>query len=165
MVFPLAVATAAAALVLTGAMAGVFFAFSVSVMPGLDAIKADQAIPAMQSINQKILNPVFLPTFVGAPIVAAVTGALLLALGQRPAAILLFLAAAVYVLGAFLPTMAVNVPMNVALDAATVPADPNEAARLWSDYSPRWTRWNNLRAAAGAVSLLLVGLAVFVWGG
>jgi uncharacterized membrane protein len=56
------------------------------------------------------------------------------------------------------------VPMNEALNALTVPADPNEAARLWSDYSPRWTGWNTVRTAFSSISLLFVGLALFVWG-
>ncbi len=56
------------AVLTTGGMAGIFFAFSVAVMPGLDAAKATAAIASMQSINQKIQNPVFLLTFVGAPL-------------------------------------------------------------------------------------------------
>lgn len=155
---------ATVALALTGVMAGLFYAVSVAVIPGLDGIKADQAVSAMQSINRKILNPVFFTAFFGAPVAAAATGGLLLALGQTWAAVLFFLAAATYALGTFAPTVVVNVPMNDALDAAGVPSDEETAARLWSDYSPRWTRWNTLRAVFNVVSLLLVGLALFVWG-
>ena len=45
-----------------------------------------------------------------------------------------------------------------------VPTDPDEAAHRWADYSGRWTRWNTLRAVGNILSLLLVGLAIFVWG-
>ncbi|WP_307845459.1 anthrone oxygenase family protein [Planomonospora sp. ID67723] len=165
MLFTLAALAAGLTIVLTGAMTGLFYGFSVAVMPGLDGIDARQAIPAMQSVNRKILNPVFLPMFVGTVLAAPAAGALLLALGQERAAVLFFAAAAAYVLGAFAPTAAVNVPMNNALDAADVPADPAEAARLWSGYSARWTRWNTGRAVFCGISLLLAGLAVFVWGG
>jgi uncharacterized membrane protein len=151
-------------LALTGAMAGLFYAFSVSVMPGLDKINGDHAIRAMTSINRKILNPVFFTTFVGAPVAAVATGVLLLADDETRAAVVFFLAAAAYVVGVLGPTMAVNVPMNEALDDATVPADATEAARVWSDYSGRWTRWNTLRALFNTISLLLVGLAIFFWG-
>ena len=164
MLSTLAALSATVTLALSGAMAGLFFAFSVSVMPGLDGIAADQAIRAMRSINRKILNPVFFVAFVGAPVAAAVTGGLLLWLDQTAAAVVSFLAAAAYVLGAFVPTVVVNVPLNEALDAAEVPTDPHDAARRWTDYSGRWTRWNTLRAAFSTVSLLLVGLAIFVWG-
>jgi uncharacterized membrane protein len=156
--------SATVTLALTGAMAGVFYAFSIAVMPGLDGIQAEHAIRAMQSINRKILNPVFLATFVLAPVAAAVTGGLLLWLGQTAAAVVCFLAAVTYVLGTFVPTVVVNVPMNEGLDSADVPTDPDAAARLWSDYSTRWTRWNTARAVFSALSLLLVGLSLFVWG-
>jgi uncharacterized membrane protein len=104
-------------LALIGGMAGLFSAFSISVMPDLDAVKLEQAIRAMQSMNRKTLNPVFLPIFTGTPLAAAGTGGLLLRLDRGWAAILFLLAAATYVLGTVLPTIAVNVPMNEALAA------------------------------------------------
>lgn len=159
----LTVFSAAVALAMIGAMAGVFFTFSNSVMPGLDAIKPDQAISAMNGINEKIQNPLFLLTFVGAPLVAGVTGGLLLASGHRAAGIIFLAAAAAYVLGAVMPTMAVNVPMNDKLAAVRIPADMNEAAKIWSDYSGKWTGWNHLRTVGSMVSLLLVGLGLYVW--
>lgn len=164
MLTALAAVSAAVTLVLIGLMAGVFYAFSVSVMLGLDAIKAEQAIRAMQSINRKIQNPVFLAAFLGAPIAASVTGVLLLLDEQASAGVIFLLAAAAYILGTIAPTAAVNVPMNNALDVADVPADANEAARLWTGYSGRWTRWNTLRAVVNSISLLLAGLALFAWG-
>jgi uncharacterized membrane protein len=158
----LAGVSATTTLLLTGAVAGLFFAYSVSVMIGLDAIKPDQAIAAMRGINEKIQNPVFLPAFLLTPVVAVITGVLLLVLGQRAAGIVFFLSAAAYVLGALVPSFAVNIPMNDALDTARVPAA--EAARVWSDYSSRWTLWNHVRTVSSGVSLLLVGLGLFVWG-
>jgi uncharacterized membrane protein len=150
-------------LVLTGVMAGVFFTFSNSVMPGLDAIAAVSAVRAMQSINRKIQNPVFLLTVVGTPFVAAVTGVLLLFLEETSAATLFFLAAAAYGLGALALTAIVNVPMNNSLDTADVPNNEQDASQLWLAYSPRWTRWNTLRAVCNTLSLVLVGLGLFVW--
>ncbi|MGH2560335.1 MAG: DUF1772 domain-containing protein [Thermomicrobiales bacterium] len=164
MISALAAVSATAALALTGAMAGLFYAFSVSAMRGLDGIDAAHAIPAMQSINRKILNPVFFVTFFGAPVAALATGGLLLALDERWAAVVFGLAAATYVLGTLVLTVVVNVPMNDALDVAEVPTDANDAARLWADFSTRWTWWNTLRTVFSALSLLLVGLAIFVWG-
>ncbi|MFF5261245.1 DUF1772 domain-containing protein [Actinomadura viridis] len=160
----LAAAAAMIAVLLTGGMAGIFFAFSNSVMPGLNAIKAEQAIAAMQSMNQKILNPLFMLHFMGAPLFAALAGGALLLVGQRSAAVLFFVAAGLYVLGAFLPTVVVNVPMNNALDGAGVPAGAAEAARIWAGHAPRWTAWNNLRAVASSLSLLAMGIGLYVWG-
>ena len=103
-------------------------------------------------------------SFVLAPVAAAVTGGLLLVLDQGWAAVVSFLAAATYLLGAFAPTAVVNVPLNNELDRATVPVEPGEAARRWAAYSGPWTRWNHLRTLFSMLSLLLVGLAIFVWG-
>ncbi len=81
------------------------------------------------------------------------------------AAALFLIAGSVYFLGALLPpTALVNVPMNEALATATVPADPQAALKLWSDFSVPWTWWNTLRTALGALNLLVVGLAIFVSG-
>lgn len=156
--------SATATLLLTGLVAGVFFAYSVSVMIGLDAVRPDQAIATMRSINEKIQNPVFLVTFLLTPVAAAVTGVLLLVPGHRTAGIVFLLAAACYVLGALVPSFAVNIPMNDALDRVTVPSALDAAAHVWSDYSSRWTLWNHVRTVSSAVALLLAGAGLFLWG-
>ena len=130
-------------------------------MLGLDAIRPEQAIAAMRSINVKIQNAVFLPAFLLMPVLGAVTGVLLLVLGQRAAGLVFFLAAAAYVFGVLVPSFAVNIPMNDALDTAKVPV--GEAARVWSDHSSRWTLWNHVRTVSGSLALLLVGLGLFIW--
>ncbi|OLF15376.1 anthrone oxygenase family protein [Actinophytocola xanthii] len=154
---------ATVALVLTGAVAGVFFAFSTSVLPGLDAIRPGPAVAAMTSMNRAILNPLFLTSFVGPPLVAALTGVLLFTRDATAAALLFLAAAAVYVLGAIAPTAAVNVPLNNALLAAPEPTDDAQAARVWSAYSPRWTRWNHWRAVASLAALALEGVGLMIW--
>jgi len=159
----LTVIVAVVAIVLCGAASGVFFAFSTSVMPGLDAIKPDQAINAMVSMNRKIINPAFLAAFVGTPFVTAVTGVLLLVDDATGAALFFFAATVVYLLGAVAPTAVVNVPLNNALDAGPVPAADDEVARMWSDYSTRWTRWNHWRAVFSLATLVLLGLGLLVW--
>jgi uncharacterized membrane protein len=136
-----------AALVLHGALAGLFYAFSMSVMPGLNAVEPAQAEAVMRSINKKILNPWLYLAFLGAPIAALAAG--LLADGS--AALWFFAAAGVNAIGSFLITMAINVPMNNAVDAGTM---------AWKDYAPRWTAWNTVRAVACFISLVLVGLGL-----
>jgi uncharacterized membrane protein len=51
----------------TGLMAGLFFAFSVSVMRALASRPAAEGIAAMQAISRAILNPVFLVVFFNVP--------------------------------------------------------------------------------------------------
>ncbi|TKK87720.1 DUF1772 domain-containing protein [Herbidospora galbida] len=163
--FGLTAVVAGLALLLMGNIAGLFYAYSVSVVPGLNATRADHAVAAMQQINVKILNPVFFASFIGAPLVAAVAGVLLLSSGQRGAAMFFFAATAVYVLGAFVPTAIVNVPLNNALLAAGEITDPARAAQVWAEFAPKWAPWNHLRTVASCAGLLLTGAALFVWAG
>lgn len=152
-----------AAILFGGLMAGLFYAFSVSVMPGLDSAPADAAIAAMAAINRVIQNPVFFATFFLTPVIALAAAAALWMVGQKAACWLMVLSAAAYLGGAFLPTVAVNVPLNNALDAVVLPKTAAEAARAWQDYSPRWTWWNSLRAIACSVSTVAAALALYVW--
>ncbi|MGR6914204.1 anthrone oxygenase family protein [[Actinomadura] parvosata] len=134
-------------LLLHGALTGLFYTFSMSVMPGLNAIDPAQAEAAMRSVNRKILNPWLYLAFLGSPLAALVTGIL----ANGPAALWFFAAAGVSFVGSFLVTMAINVPMNNALDAGTM---------SFTDYSPRWTAFNTLRAVASAAGLVLVGVGL-----
>lgn len=162
--FSLAGVSATLSIIMAAGMAGAFFGFSTGVMPGLNAAKPGSAIDAMQGMNQKIQNPLFIAMFMLVPVAAAAAGVLLLTLDQKAAAILFFAAAGVYLLGALFPSFAVNIPMNNDLDAVTIPKDASEAAKIWSDYSGRWTAWNNVRAVFSWMSVLAMSLGVYVWG-
>ncbi|RKN03846.1 DUF1772 domain-containing protein [Streptomyces radicis] len=159
-----AAVTAALALLFAAAMTGVFFAFSVSVMPGLDAVEPPLAVRSMQSFNVAIVNPAFLLAFLGLPVAALATGVLLILLGHRAAGVAFLASGAVYALGALLPTGAVNVPMNDTLAALGTPESAARAAEAWADYAPRWTRWNHVRAVVSGLSLLLAALGSWLWG-
>jgi uncharacterized membrane protein len=137
-------------------MAGLFFAFSVSVMRALARRPPAEGMAAMQSINVAILNPVFLSVFLGTAVACVLVVIASLLRWHEPGAAYLLLGGALYLVGTFLVTMAINVPMNNALEAA-VPTDP-AAASLWSDYVTRWTLWNHVRAAtsfAATASLVI----------
>lgn len=160
MVSALAAAVALLALVLTGVMAGIFLAFSVSVLPGLDRIGAERAVAAMRAMNGAIERPSFLATFLGAPVAAGAAAALLGAAGGGAATWLMLGACVVYLLGVFAPTVVVNVPLNNALATGEVPPHGERAQRAWADFSPRWQRWNAVRGACSVVGLALVGAAL-----
>lgn len=53
------------ALILTGLSAGLFYAWSVSVIPGTQKIDDFSYLNTMQSINREILNPAFFLIFIG----------------------------------------------------------------------------------------------------
>ena len=143
-------------LVLLGAVYGVFFAYSNSVVPGLDRGEQEHAATAMRGMNVAIINPRFLATFVGPVVTSAATGFLLLALDETTSALLSLAAAVVYLLGSLVVTGRVNVPMNNALEGGTL---------SWSDFSPRWRRWNTVRTVSSMVALVLCGAGLYAWGG
>ena len=151
-------------IIMAAGMAGTYFAFSTGVMPGLDAARPASAIDAMQAVNQKIQNPLFIAMFLLVPVAAIAAGVLLLTMDEKSAGLLFLAAAGVYAAGALVPSFAVNIPMNNALDGTAIPADAAEAAKAWSDYSGRWTAWNNLRAVASWASILAMSLGVYLWG-
>ncbi len=68
---------------LAGLLAGVFFAYAVSMMPALRAMDDDTFLTVMNKINVVIVNPVFLAVFLGAPVAALAHAGL----GPRPWAI------------------------------------------------------------------------------
>lgn len=148
------VATSVAA-VANGLMAGLFFAFSTSVMPGLRGLPPVDGMVAMRRINAAILNPLFLVLFVGSAVVNLVV------LGTSPFAesgtAWRVAGAVIYLVGAIGITAVVNVPLNNALMA--VKPESAEGATLWARYLLRWTAFNHLRAAASVLStaLLVVG--------
>jgi len=138
-----------------GLMAGVFFAFSVSVMDGLRRRPAAEGIAAMNAINLAILNPVFLTVFLGTAALCLALVGLALGRWEGIGAGLLAVGGASYLVGGFLVTIFINVPMNNRL-AALLPDQPDSAI-YWNEYLRRWTAWNHLRAAA---SLLALGLLI-----
>ncbi|KJK42414.1 hypothetical protein UK23_37325 [Lentzea aerocolonigenes] len=125
----------------SGLMAGLFFAFSTAVMPGLADLPAADARAAMRRINVRIQNPVFLLVFAGNVILCGIE-----VFQGRIAGGLL------YLVGSFLLTMVVNVPMNNRLERT------DDA--YWPEYLRRWTIWNHVRGIACLASTitLLLGL-------
>ena len=148
------------ALIFAGAMFGFFFAWVCSTMWGLDAADPNVAIAAMQAMNASVRNWVFAPAFFGTPVLLA--GAALAAwrFGKRRAATCFAAASLVYLLGAMVPTMTVNVPMNEALAAVEVPLNLAEAQETWRSYSGPWQFWNAVRAVLAGFALALAGIGL-----
>lgn len=139
-----------AAVLGSGLIAGVFFAFSTFVMRALARLPAGEGIAAMQAINVAVINPLFLGVFLGtgALSVAAIVAAWMR--WGRPGTAYLLAGGLLYLFGTFFVTILGNVPLNNSL-AALAPADP-EGARLWTDYVSRWTAWNHIRTAAALLA-------------
>lgn len=150
---------ASVCIVLFGTMAGFFYAFSCTVMPGLDQTAPDQAVAAMQGINLAVRTPVFFVTFFLSPALGFIISALYYRGDQKMAAFYMAGASAIYLLFALVLTMQINVPMNEALAIISLDAD---RSAIWAEYSPEWTLWNHVRTAASALSALLACYALTV---
>lgn len=147
-----------AAAVGAAVVAGILFAFSTSVMPALGRRPDDEGIATMQTINSAILNPVFGLFFGGTALVCAVLAVTAPFTTDESHALLRGLGAALYVVGVFVETIAINVPMNVELD--TVEPGSGEGHEVWRRYLSRWTAWNTVRSVLGiaAAALLVASL-------
>src|SRR5688500_5109140 len=127
-------------------VAGVFYAFSSFVMPGLKRLPAPEAIAAMQSINVTAVTPAFMAGFMGTAalsLVVGVWGGFRLSEAEGP---WLLAGGVLYLVGTFGLTAAYHVPRNHAL----VELDPHsaEASPRWQHYYAEWTRWNHVRGLA-----------------
>jgi len=150
--------TLAGATITTGLIAGVFYAYAVSVNLGLAAQPDASYVATMQAINERIQNPLFFLSLFGAVLF------LLAALAvhyRRPRSgrfRLVALACALYIGGGFLLTVFVNVPMNEQLAGVSTGASPDELARSRAAYEGPWDFWNGVRTVLSIVAFLaLVG--------
>ncbi len=149
---------AAAALLGSAVIGGVFFAFSSFVMKALARVPASAGIGAMQSINVVVLNASFLGTFFGTAVLSLATAVLATTAWGTPGAVLFLAGAVCYFAGTFVVTMTGNVPLNNEL--ARVSADDPAAASVWSRYLRRWTMLNTVRAIAAIAAALMHALGL-----
>jgi uncharacterized membrane protein len=137
--------TLAGATLTTGLIAGVFYAYAVSVNLGLAAQPDASYVAVMQAINERIQNPLFFASFFGAVLFLL---AALVVYSPRPRSgrfLLVALACALYLGGGFLLTVFVNVPLNEELARVAADASAGELARARAGYEGPWNFWNGVR--------------------
>lgn len=150
--------TAIVALIGSGIVGGVFFAFSSFVMKALARMPSSEGIAAMQSINVVVIKPSFLGAFMGTALLSVAVVVLVLQIGSPQSAMFFIGGATFYLAGTFFVTIFGNVPMNDQL-AAVSAADP-DAVELWTYYLDRWTMWNHVRTAAAMAAALFYTLGL-----
>ncbi len=141
------------AIVSTGLMAGIYFAFSVFLMTSLKRLPVDVAITCMNSINTVIVKSAFLPLFFGSSLLSL----LLIVINDGGfASVWINCAGVIYLLGMLGCTVVFNVPLNNRLQSVT---DENKAF-IWEHYLVYWTRWNHLRTISCLVACILYLFAI-----
>ncbi|MBB2941029.1 putative membrane protein [Actinoplanes lutulentus] len=131
------------AVVLLGLMAGLFYAYAGSVMPGLRRADDRTVVDAMQKINIAIQNPLFLLIFLGALVA---TGVAAVQHDFEPALIAAFLLYA----ATLLITFALNIPLNNRLAAG----DLADASAVREAFLEPWIRWNTVRTVTSVAAFL-----------
>ena len=150
-----------AAALTTGLLAGFFYAYSVSVMPGLANADDRTLVDGMQQINEAVPNPAFLLSFLGAPVLTL--AAAFLARGER--AVARWTLAALFLCGvAVLVTAAVSVPLNDDLAQAGEPGRIADLAAVREDYEDPWVVWNAVRTVASTAALGCLVYALVLYG-
>ncbi len=137
-----------------GLQAGTYFTWATGVMPGLARVDDRTFVHAMQQMNIAIVNPVFLATFLGAPLLA---GAAIAVAGPqaRPWAI----AATVLAVGTLVITFAGNIPLNDALEAAGPVDKIKDLAAVRADFESLWVKLNIARTLTSAGALGALAMA------
>jgi uncharacterized membrane protein len=143
---------------LTALVAGLFFAWSVSITLGLLRVSDSEYVSVMQATNRAIQNPLFFAAFFGAQIFLPVS--LFFFYGQGSRFWLLLAAAVFYTFGVMGVTIFGNVPMNNALDSF----DPKSATQVEistqrKNHERRWNNLNNIRTVSSTIAVILVIIA------
>ena len=155
-------ALGAAALTM-GLLAGLFYAYSVSVMPGLGQADDRTLVDGMQQINEAIENPVFFVSFLGAPVLILASLVLERRAGSRQnvrwvGAALVLCAIAILVTGAL------NIPLNDDLKQAGDPGRIADIAQVRDDFYGPWVAWNIVRTVASTAALGCLVYALMLHG-
>lgn len=150
-----------AATLTTGLTAGIYFAFSVAVMPGLAKASDRTFIETMQRINVAILNGWFTLAFGGA-LVLGVVAAVLHRGGESRPALPWIIAGVVLYVASLVVTMGFNVPLNNRLADAGDPSRIHDPAAVRAQFESAWVHWNIVRTlvATGALGCLAWAMRV-----
>ncbi len=137
-----------AAVIAMGLLAGLIYAFSAGVMPGLTAAEDRTLVDAMQRMADL---PAFPLTFLAAPALAVV--ALVQARRSGSAGTARWIAAALtlYAVAAVI-TVAIHIPLNEDLKQAGDVGRIGDLAAVRDDFVTPWVAWNIVRTLAATAA-------------
>jgi uncharacterized membrane protein len=143
-----------AATLAAGLQAGTYYTWASGVMPGLARGDDRTFIATMQNMNVAIVNPAFMMSFLGAPLLA---GAAIVTSNNsaRPWVI----AGTAFAVGTIAITAGGNLPLNNALDSAGNVEQLTDLAAVRGDFESEWVNWNIARALTSTASLACLAWA------
>ena len=149
------------AVVTTALSAGLFYAWTISVVPGLKNITTRSYLEAFQSMNRAIINPWFFIIFFGSLILMILSAYFQFRVQLNHTFWLIVGGTIFYLIGVIGITMFGNVPLNETLDAANINAlNTDELESLRVSIESKWNRLNVIRTLFAVLSfiILLLGL-------
>lgn len=149
------------AVLTTGMMAGIVFAYANSVMPGLRKSDDRTFVLAIRHLTSSVANPLFLIISNGA-LIAQIGFVVVAVLVQRFDQVVLGSIALIFYIATLLITFLGNLPLNKAIISAELPASDTKWNELRVRFESSWTRLNNLRTITCmfSVSALIIALLI-----
>jgi uncharacterized membrane protein len=139
----------------TALMAGLFYAWSCSVMLGFARLSDKEFVSVMQKTNRTIQNPVFFTAFFGALIFLPISA--FLHYNESNLFWLLLAATVTYLISTFGVTIFGNVPLNNILDRFDLDsATEEETAQQRMNFEKRWNNLNTIRTVTSTIATILV---------
>ncbi|MHA4810674.1 anthrone oxygenase family protein [Flavitalea flava] len=144
----------------TALMAGLFFAWYCSVIPGLSRLTDATYISAMQSINRAIQNPMFFFCFFGTAFFLPLCTYLQYNHSHSPRFWFLLAATVIYLAGVMGVTIFGNIPLNEGLDTFQLTSSTVQDIRAArAGFEDSWNALNNIRTVSSILAILFVIIA------
>jgi uncharacterized membrane protein len=148
--------------ILTGLSAGLFYSWSVSVIPGTQNVVDSTYLETMQSINREILNPLFFLIFFGSLVFLGITSVYEFYNNQLTFWFVLS-ATITYLIGTLGVTVIGNVPLNDQLAALKLKEmNVNHLAEFRKSYEIKWNQFHLVRTVFAVISFISIVLALLV---
>lgn len=140
----------------SGLVAGLFYAYSCSVNPGLHMLGDKEYIQAMQGINSAIQNPVFFISFMGLLVVYPLCSYQLYRHNGGLSFYLIIGAMLIYFVAVFGSTVLFNVPLNNRLAQFNTNTTSSEQITLMRQAFERpWNFYHSIRMIASIIAFAL----------
>ena len=136
-------------------MAGLFYSFSISVMPALSRTENKTFVEVMQQINRVIINPYFGIAFFGSIIFTIINVYFQFREGVDVKFYLTLASALIFLIGTIGVTFFGNVPLNVALDKIDL-TQISEMDKGRVAFEVKWNLLNNIRTMSAMIGLILL---------
>ncbi|GAB2550067.1 anthrone oxygenase family protein [Nocardia heshunensis] len=151
------------ALISTGLLAGVYYAYATSVMLALHKLDDKTFTDVFNKINVVIVNPSFMLSFLGSVVFSIVAALFFLRADYRPILIWIIVAVVLNILSLAISGI-FNIPLNNHLATADNATGPVDYASLRSAFETPWVAWNIVRGLVNTAALGALGWALIHYG-